>query len=161
MCQEVPPPPPNVNVDEPPMGAAASQCKWDRYAAHRASGSCKACHDQMDPIGFGLERFDEAGVFRTHDDDAPECAIEGLGEIVGAGSFRGPRELGALLVDSGTLDRCLVTQLYRFTVGRQERSEDSAFIDAMTTRFRASDHRYADLLLAIATSPAFAHRYVE
>jgi hypothetical protein len=161
LCQEVPPPPPDVNVDEPPMGATEDQCKWDRYAAHRQSGSCKGCHEQMDPIGFGLENYDEAGAFRAHDDGAPECAIEGRGEIVGVGSFSGPAELGALLVESGTLERCLVTQLYRFTVGRQERREDQAWIETMTDRFRAGGHRYDDLLMAIAASPAFAYRYVE
>jgi hypothetical protein len=161
LCQEVPPPPPDVNVDEPPMGATENQCKWDRYAAHRQSGSCKTCHEQMDPIGFGLENYDEAGAFRAHDDEAPACTIEGRGEIVGVGSFTGPAELGALLVESGTLDRCLVTQLYRFTVGRKERREDQAFIEAMTERFRDGGHRYDDLLMAIAASPAFAYRYVE
>lgn len=161
LCQEIPPPPPNVNADEPPASTEQSSCKWDRYAAHRESGSCKGCHEQMDPIGFGLENYDELGAYRAHDDGAPECAIEGTGELVGVGTFRGPAELGALLAGSPLLDRCLVTQLYRFTVGRGEREEDAPFIDAMATRFRDGDHGLRDLLMAVATSPAFGYRVVE
>jgi hypothetical protein len=74
MCQPVPPPPPNVNVDEPPKSTTTSTCKIDRYAQHRADGSCFGCHNQMDPVGFGLENFDQQGRWRDHDvDDAPRA----------------------------------------------------------------------------------------
>src|SRR5690606_21309232 len=50
LCQEIPPPPPDVNVDEPPQ-SPDSPCKWDRYEMHRQSGSCNACHTLIDPVG--------------------------------------------------------------------------------------------------------------
>jgi hypothetical protein len=162
LCQEVPPPPPDVNVDEPPESVTTSDCKWDRYAAHRVAGSsCEGCHELMDPIGFGLERYDETGALRLHDDGAPECAIEGRGEISGVGAFAGPAELGALISEAGLVDACFVTQLHRFTVGRRERDGEAAWIDAMTQAFRDGDHRLDRLLIEIAASPAFAHRAVE
>lgn len=160
LCQEIPPPPPNVNADEPPV-SEVSDCKWDRYAAHRSTGSCKSCHEQMDPIGFGLERFDETGAYREHDDGAPECPIEGEGELVGVGTFHGPAELGTMLVASDFFDACFVSQLFRFTVGRTERDEDGAWIEATTTRFRENDHRLDALLLAIVADPMFRHRIAE
>ena len=46
-------------------------CKYDRYSAHREIASCARCHGQMDPIGFGLENYDIAGRYRTHDDGLP------------------------------------------------------------------------------------------
>ena len=58
-CQTIPPPPPTVAVDEPPP-VTSSPCKVDRYAEHR-SGGCATCHNQTDPIGFGLENYDRTG----------------------------------------------------------------------------------------------------
>ena len=63
LCNVVPPPPANVNVDQPPPATAAA-CKLDRYAAHRSVASCAGCHDNLDPIGFGLENYDIGGKFR-------------------------------------------------------------------------------------------------
>src|SRR6185503_20729282 len=65
LCQVVPPPPPNVAVDEPPQ-SVTSRCKVDRYAAHR-TGSCASCHSQTDPISFGLENYDRSGAYRATD----------------------------------------------------------------------------------------------
>jgi len=160
LCQEIPPPPPNVNADEPPV-SETSNCKWDRYAAHRSTGSCRSCHEQMDPIGFGLERFDETGAYRLHDDGAPECAIAGEGELVGVGTFQGPAELGALLAGSAEFDACFVSQLFGFAAGRTHREEDAVWLDEMTDRFREGDHRLDALLVAYVTDPMFRHRYVE
>ena len=159
LCEEIPPPPPNVNVDEPPMDPV-SNCKIDRYAAHR-QGGCANCHSRLDPVGFGLENFDETGAYRAHDDGAPECVIEGEGELVGVGTFHGPAELSDLLVESEGLDRCMVTQLVRFWIGRRDRPEDAALIDTMTEGFRSHGHRFDELILSIVESDAFAHRVGE
>ena len=76
LCNVVQPPPANVNVDQPPP-ATASACKLDRYAAHRSVASCGVCHNNLDPIGTGLEQYDIGGKFRTHDDGHPECPLDG------------------------------------------------------------------------------------
>src|SRR5207245_1347459 len=47
LCQNVPPPPPNVNPDIPPT-SSTSPCKVDRYAEHRY-GVCGSCHNQLAP----------------------------------------------------------------------------------------------------------------
>ena len=36
---------------------------------HRADPSCSACHNLMDPIGFGLENFDWMGRWRDKEPD--------------------------------------------------------------------------------------------
>ncbi|MBC8073250.1 MAG: DUF1592 domain-containing protein, partial [Deltaproteobacteria bacterium] len=78
-CQSIPPPPPEVNVDEPPP-EVQSPCKIDRYNMTEIQG-CAACHELMDPVGFGLENYDQAGRFRTTDNDLPQCEIAGEGTI--------------------------------------------------------------------------------
>jgi len=161
LCQTIPPPPPGVNTDTPPEDTTTmSACKWDRYAAHRAGG-CASCHSQIDPIGFGLERFDQVGRYRTHDVDAPECEISGEGELAGVGTFNGPAELSELLISSGMLEHCAMTQLYRFAIGRNETTEDAHAIDDLTARFESSGRRLDQLLLDFVSSPGFAYRIVE
>jgi Protein of unknown function (DUF1588)/Protein of unknown function (DUF1592)/Protein of unknown function (DUF1585)/Protein of unknown function (DUF1595)/Protein of unknown function (DUF1587) len=159
MCTPIPPPPPNVNADEPP-DPAAGNCKVDQYLAH-ATGSCATCHDQMDPIGFGLENYDKTGRYRTHDDDKPECVIPGDGELTGVGTFNGPDQLAQLLLDADVLDACVTQQLYRYALGRELEGDDATFVAAITTSFDDADHRFDELLVALVANPAFGYRREE
>ena len=159
MCQTIPPPPPNVNADQPPDPAAA-ECKVDQYAAH-AVGSCASCHDQMDKIGFGLENYDKEGRYRTHDDDNESCVIPGDGELTGVGTFSGPDELAQLLLDHDLLDVCVVQQLYRFAIGRPVDSDDVSFVTAISDSFDDADHHFDELLMALVSNPSFGYRREE
>jgi hypothetical protein len=163
-CQTVDPPPPdqNVNVDQPP-GDPEEQCKAERYAAHQVAGtSCKGCHELIDPIGFGLEHYDPSGAFRTHDDGRPECEIEGVGKLAGVGEFSGPAELADLMIESGLLNRCVATQLYRYTIGRYELGElDENFLDAIEKQIGDGDFRFDELLLDFVSADMFRFRRQE
>ncbi len=160
LCQEVPPPPPSVNADEKPT-SATSNCKVDRYAAHANVGSCAACHQNLDPIGFGLEAYDRAGRFRAHDDNEASCAISGSGKVAELGTFNGPAQLASLLVASGQLEECVTTQVFRFAMGRRESAEDFAGITARATRFREGGRSFQALLMDLVTDPAFSYRREE
>ena len=141
MCQDVPPPPPTVDVDQAPESDDGSPCKWDRYEAHRAIASCANCHDRVDKIGFGLESYDIAGRFRTHDDGLPECTIAGEGEIVEFGAtFSGPRELAELLVSEELVDRCAIRHVAQFALGRAPYDAEAPVLDELTAGFRESGH---------------------
>jgi Protein of unknown function (DUF1588)/Protein of unknown function (DUF1592)/Protein of unknown function (DUF1595)/Protein of unknown function (DUF1587) len=160
-CQDVPPPPPEANADDPPKND--SECKEDRYAVHR-SGTCANCHAMMDPIGFGLENYDLQGRYRETDDGKPNCKIAGTGEITDIGVFRGPAELSDLMIDSGFLGSCIANQTYRYATGRSVLADtDAEVVDILVKRqgVRAgTDLRYDLLLLDLASSPAFVHRRV-
>jgi hypothetical protein len=163
LCQVVPPPPPNVMVDQPPMGTG-SRCKIDRYAAHR-SGACAGCHSLTDGIGFGLENYDRTGAYRTTDLNAPECTIPGDGQVLGLantdGKFKGPAALGELLIASGGVEQCVVTQLFRMALGRRETDADAATLIALTDGFKQEGRAFDKLLVEMAADPAFIHRRVE
>jgi hypothetical protein len=164
LCTPIPPPPPEVNVDEPPT-SQTSNCKFDQYEEHRSSGSCSSCHTQMDPVGFGLENFDQTGKWRAHDNGEPDCLIAGDGELFGAGEngvilFNGPAELGSALLESGDIESCLIKQVFRFAAGRREQAEDWPFIDALASSFSES-HRFEQLLLDVVTAKQFGYRQEE
>src|SRR6185312_1854372 len=64
LCQHVPPPPPGVNTNLPPVTEAKPQTNRDRMTEHASNPMCASCHKLMDPIGFGLEKFDAIGARR-------------------------------------------------------------------------------------------------
>ena len=149
LCEIIPPPPPTVNVDEAPE----THCKSEFVEAHQ-NGACGGCHSLLDPIGWGLERYDLAGRYREHDDGKPECAIDGPGELVGVGEFNGPGELGALLTEQEQFDRCVVTQLVRFALGREEQPDDAGLIEDLATA-ATGDWELLDLLVDVVASERF------
>jgi hypothetical protein len=160
MCQVIPPPPPTVNVDEPPgMGEAA--CKVDRYRDHTGIASCAACHARMDEIGFGLENYDMAGRFREADDDNPACTIDGVGTIEEIGTFTGPAELANMLIDEGYLEPCVVEQYLTFAQGRKVAPEESVVVDELVAMLAANGGVLSDFIVEFVASERFALRAEE
>jgi hypothetical protein len=160
MCQDIPPPPPDVNVDdtEPPEGV----CKEQFYRETHAQGNCATCHNLMDPIGLGLENYDHRGVFRTVENDDPTCVISGEGSIDGT-PFSGPAELSDLLLDSGTLSQCVTRQLYRFAMGRSDlETLDEDFIGTIVDELgNTADFDFGQLMVRFVADEAFALRREE
>jgi hypothetical protein len=64
LCQHVPDPPPGVNTNLPPVTEAKPQTNRDRMSEHVSNPTCATCHQLIDPIGFGLEKFDAIGARR-------------------------------------------------------------------------------------------------
>lgn len=159
LCQVIPPPPPEVDVDNPPEGGDA-ECKIDRYEEHRSNGACNGCHEQIDPVGFGLEQYDQMGRFRTAEADNPQCEITGEGRINGQ-PFSGPAGLADYVMDNDLLDACMVNQLYRMAMGHPVGFEDIRYVDDLLTRFREDGHRFDDLVLALVEDEAFSYRREE
>jgi hypothetical protein len=157
LCQEIPLPPPNTKSDNPPSDAPGN-CKIDKYKAHATDGNCKGCHGQMDPIGFGLENYDKSGAYRATELNKPECPIDGNGELSGVGTFNGPAGLADKLLASGTLEKCIVTQVYRFAIGRREMTDDAPIVQDLGARFVGQDRRFEALLIELASSDSFGFR---
>ncbi|NUO51705.1 MAG: DUF1592 domain-containing protein [Polyangiaceae bacterium] len=163
-CRTINPPPPDlgVNVDEPPGGPDPNACKEERYTMWQTEG-CKGCHQQLEPVGFGLERFDSAGRFRTAEPNKPECSIDGTGELAGVGSFTGPAELGGLMIEAGGVDECVATMVYRFAMGRWELDEhDDALLERLVVDAQAGGGLALDKLVGeLVGSEAFRLRREE
>jgi len=159
MCQDIPPPPPNVDVNKPLT--EGGKCKKQKQMAH-AVGGCASCHDRMDKIGYGLENFDTSGRYRTFEDGAPDCPIDGQGEIVGMGTFQGVAGLADLLLGDKTLGACVVQQVYRFALGRTvDQALDAYSLAQIQDAFTKGDHRFSELLIGIVESDGFVLRKEE
>jgi hypothetical protein len=160
LCQAIVPPPPNVDADNPPPGDGTSDCKVDKYKQH-TQGGCAACHNQYDPIGFGLENYDKAGRYRAHDDGNAACLIDGEGALEGVGAFNGPGELADLLIDSGELEACVVKQVYRFALGRRETAADGTALTQIAMSFRDGGFAFDQVLMDIVSSDFFGYRRMD
>ena len=114
LCQVVPNPPPGVNTNLPEPSADAVRAKRDRMLQHVENPSCAGCHRLMDPIGFGLEKYDAIGGWRDKEmvelggeegsrrRTPHEVEITSVGEIAGVpnSTFADARELGRVLASS-------------------------------------------------------------
>lgn len=150
LCQVIPPPPPTVNVDDIPE----TNCKSEFLEVHQM-GACGGCHLLMDPVGWGLENYDLEGRYREHDDGKPECVIDGEGQISDR-DFTGPRELGEILIDGGRLESCVVRQVMRFAMGREELPDDEPFIRFLSSTRIGTDWTFQELLIDIVANERFA-----
>jgi hypothetical protein len=176
LCRYIAPPPPGsvtVKPGKPPM--SGRNCKAERAkAGQMAEGTiCNGCHQLMDPIGFGLDNYDDAGVFRPYETDEDDkditlCPASGDGVVpstgdVQGGAFNGPAGLANLLLQDDVLDGCASTQLFRFGMGRLENREenDSSLLESMTRAFRDGQHQFEALLLSLVTSEGFNFRRIE
>jgi Protein of unknown function (DUF1588)/Protein of unknown function (DUF1592)/Protein of unknown function (DUF1595)/Protein of unknown function (DUF1585) len=174
-CREIADPPPGVAMDLP-ASTMSSPCKIDRLRVHGINGSCAFCHDQMDPIGFGLEQYDRTGKVRTAEDGLSQCLITGEGKLQvfkdgklqDKGAFNGPAQLADLMISSGAVERCTVKHLFRFMNGREAHdipedniTDDTGLIDKLTVAFDKSGRRFDSLLVDVVADETFAFRQVE
>jgi hypothetical protein len=156
LCETIPPPPPGVDTTPPRFDP--KRTKKERFERHRADPSCAYCHDKMDPTGFGFEHYDAVGAWRTVDAAFP---VDAVGMLEGTddadGPFDGAVELAARLSASKQVRRCIATQWFRAAVGRGERSEDKASLEASYQAFAGAGFDVRELIVAIAVSDAFRH----
>ena len=160
LCQEIPPPPPNVNITPPKVDP--TRTTKERFLQHRTDRSCSGCHELMDPIGFGFEHYDSIGAWR---DVVGAFPVDAVGELSRAeevnGSFDGAVELGKRLSGSAQVRHCIATQWFRFALGRGERDEDAASISSAYDAFKRAGFDVRELIVAITKSHAFRHARFE
>jgi hypothetical protein len=149
LCQNIPPPPPNVDTNLPNTEGMTTRQK---LLAHRQNPSCASCHVLMDDIGLGLENFDAIGQFRTTDSGQPIDASSALDDL---GSFTGARELGALLAAQPQVTECLTRNLFRAATGHVDTIGESAPLNQVHASFAASGFSFKKALVETAASEAF------
>jgi hypothetical protein len=149
LCRTVPDPPPGV-PPLPAMAAAGSTLR-QRLTMHRTAASCSPCHALMDPMGFGMETFDGAGLPRTTDNGQP---IDATGTLDGT-AFDGLATLGAAIRKEAVAGPCLVDKLYTYGQGRAVNAADAAALDGLATRFAQGGNHVDQLLLDLVSSDSF------
>jgi len=172
LCQEVPQPPPGVSTNLPALTKDKPQTNRDRLGIHLSNESCASCHSLIDPIGFGLEKFDAIGQRREKlklTFDPPrgekrgksvtvELDLNTQGDVAGLknAKFSSPRELGVILAASTQCQDCVAKQLFRYAMGRRESIADRPALRRIFSDFRDSHFRFQDLIISIVKWTEFA-----
>ena len=163
LCQNVPQPPPGVNTNLPPQNEEKPMTNRERLQIHLTNSSCATCHNLIDPIGLGLEKFDGVGAWRKDltmriptfdrrkEPRSVSVPIDNRGWVAGiqGSEFQTPRELGAVLAKTPQCQECLVKQYFRYAMGRRETPADRAVIARSLADFRGSQFRFQELMIAV------------
>jgi hypothetical protein len=153
LCGTVPPPPPGI----PPImetDAGPPKTIREKLEQHRSNPTCAACHQFMDPIGLGMEDFDQYGRFRSTYDTGQ--VVDAGGDVDGR-PFSGAKQLGQLLAEDSRVSACLVKQLYRYGSARLEAEGEAATLEALNLAFAAGGYQLRPLLLELVQSDGFRY----
>jgi hypothetical protein len=153
LCSEPPPPPEGVegfNEEALTVGTIREQLE-----AHRANPECAACHAIMDPLGFGLEKYDGVGAWRTEDNDQP---IDATGELPTGEEFDGAAEMADLLAGDPRFGQCVAEQLFVYALGRGVEKGDKFHLESIDSGFGERGYRLRELIKLIVVSEPFRMR---
>ncbi|MGH9721510.1 MAG: DUF1592 domain-containing protein, partial [Bryobacteraceae bacterium] len=150
----VPAPPPDV----PPLETAARSEKGlsikQILSRHQSDPSCSACHNLMDPIGYGLENFDWMG--RWRDRDARDQPVDASGALPGGEKFNGPVELRQVLLNrKSDFLRQLTGRLLGFALGRSLQDGDQCTVQKLVDALEKDNYRARTLIREIVLSVPF------
>lgn len=150
-CNELPPPPPDVETDLPDGTDDSNQTLREILEQHRENPVCAGCHAQVDPIGLALESYDAVGAFRTTDRGQP---IDTTVDLDGV-ALDGLSDLAENIADDPAFATCVVKQLYRFTTGHHEAPEEMPAIEALAEELVEAEFSLAAFLPRLLASPQF------
>ncbi len=154
-----PPPPPPVDI--PPLEAteaAAGEVLTlrQKMEIHPANPACAVCHNQMDPIGFGLENYGAIGQWRETDAGKP---IDSAGRLPNGIEFQGPAELQrALLDDPNVFAAAFAEKLLTYAIGRPLEYYDKPTVRRIVADSADEDYRFSSMIVAVANSVPFKMR---
>ncbi len=134
MCDELPPPPDDV--------------EFDPAIARLDNPQCAGCHVLMDPIGEGMREYDAIGQWTA----APSWGeISGLPEP----GFEGGVGMSELLADVESVQRCMTRQLFQYSHRRAITDADGCTLELAEHAVVASGGDIREAIVAVATSDSF------
>lgn len=150
----VPPPPPDV----PPLETAAAKKRKitmrQQLLEHRANPACSACHNLMDPIGFGLENFDWLGRWRDAEEGGQP--LDTAGTMPSGEKFNGPTELRQVLLNrKDEFLRHLTGKVLGYALGRSLYDADQCTIQSIADKLDRGEYRARTMIREVVLSPQF------
>ncbi len=159
LCQELPPPPPALDINE---GAIDPDLTTrERFTEHSTNAACVGCHRLVDPIGFAFEHYDGVGRFREvyegsgkpidatgaiFASDHSDAAVDGLGQ------------LRDTLANNPDLPGCFTEQIVRYRFGIDDTFTNGCTIEVLEDGFIQGDMSFEELLVGMTQVPHFTRR---
>ncbi|QDU75257.1 hypothetical protein Pan97_22870 [Bremerella volcania] len=131
----------------------------EKLEKHRDNPSCAACHDLIDPIGFGLDNYDLLGRWRDKTENGKP--VDATGILPSGEKFAGPGELKKILLErKQEFARHFSRKVLGYALGRSLEDPDSCTIESLVTSLEENDYRFQTLIEEIVISTPFGYRQV-
>lgn len=155
----------------------------ERVEGVTARAECRKCHQQMNPLGFPFESFDDFGRFRLvealeHPDNVIRSAgrdaalgdlyktkpVVAKGSLVGAGDpgldgdVADAFDLIDRLARSERVRQSIVRHAFRFYLGRNETLDDGPTLVAADQAYVRSGGSFEAVILSLLVSDSFMYR---
>lgn len=152
-------PPPAANAGDLPdeAGQTTARTLREEMAAHRRDPRCAGCHNQIDPLGLGLENLDYVGRWREAEPGGP---VDARGELPDGTAFDGIVELKAYLrrARADEFVRSVARNLLTYALGRSLDYYDEPVLTKILEAAKADGYRARTLLKEIVRSYPFRYR---
>jgi hypothetical protein len=155
-CQNVPSPPPNVNIQ---MFSGGNLTEREQSTARTTDPVCGACHKMMDPFGISFQKFDAMARYKPTNMDG--SAVDSVGSVDLTdvdGPIDSPVQLATKIGQSGQVRLCLSKEMVTYALGRELGSTDDCETNRVAAAVQASGGHLTDLIGAIVRGPAFGVR---
>jgi Protein of unknown function (DUF1588)/Protein of unknown function (DUF1592)/Protein of unknown function (DUF1585)/Planctomycete cytochrome C len=134
---------------------------------------CWRCHEQMNPLGYAFEVFDDFGRYRTEEalDKLPKVngkfpgkPVNASGVLVGTGEkgvdgkINDALDLIRKLAKSDKVRQSMIRHVFRYFMGRNEMLSDSMTLIAADKAYLESGGSFKALLISLLTSDSFLYR---
>lgn len=152
-----PEPPPNVSEISEEVLERDDLSFREKVQQHSNNINCKSCHQEMDPIGFSLENYDNFGRYRTRQFGK---RIDARGQLPDGTQFDGSQDLKNIIVSHRmpNLTRQLTEKLLTYALGRQLEYYDEATIRSIVNTTTKNEYRFQTLIESIIYSQPFLYR---
>ncbi len=156
LCGEMASPPPGLNVT--PTPAKPGESVRVSSETRTSNPSCGGCHQQFEPLVWGMVRYRGTGEYR--DQDAHGNALPEDGWIIFPDnpeekhSYETPAEMMSLLADSTRVRDCALLKTAQYLQARSLRESDGCYLNVARERL-SPEASYQDMVQALALSPEF------
>ena len=154
-----PEPPPNV----PQLESAKTKGLSIREAlkVHQEQPQCSSCHKRIDPLGFGMENFDAAGVWHDKMELGRKktAPFDTKGKLPNGKTYNNIHDMKTLLMEhKDNFTKSLTEALMSYAFGRQVGFADAKLIDELLEKSKTNGYRLGDLIAEIVVSAEFRQK---
>lgn len=162
-------------ADIPPIKAiphALNLSFRERFEQHRNDPTCARCHDKIDPLGFAMQHYDDAGFYkllpnykpprRKSDHDDSLDSIDTSGALPSGERFNNFEELKSILIEEKhpSIIRNAVEQTLAYALCRKLEIYDKPTVDGITQRITDTNGTWRDLFVEVALSLPFQKTFL-
>ncbi|MEK0447574.1 MAG: hypothetical protein RLZZ399_2895, partial [Verrucomicrobiota bacterium] len=161
-----PPPPAPANVPQLSRHAGKLLSARDLLAAHMEEAQCAQCHRKIDPIGFGLEHFNAAGLWREKElteiaagnrvKKAQEHEIDASGSLPDGTAFRNFFEMrDGVAARQDAFAKGVIEPLISYALGRPFGFSDAELAEEIYEKAKAKNFSLRAIVHALVESKDF------